>query len=126
MYLFPQSPIPTSGTFLMVIPGDDASGHVLSIGLIVGRDHTIYHTGLRPSRLLATITRFAKFSGLLRLWHSAHRKLRNGPLSFRHFIPRAARYRRLPCDIVCPVLNKNGDFELPSASVRPDPSFLGG
>ena len=123
-----RSSIPTCGMVLMAIPGDEAFEHVLSVDPIAGRDHTPYHTRLRPSRLLATITRFARFSGLSRLRHSAHLQLRNEPLlkllPCRRFVLRAARYHRLPCGTTCLVLNEIGNFELLSASVCPDPSFL--
>ena len=74
------SPIPTSGMVLVVIPDDGASGHVLLVGQVTSRDHTLCHTGLRRSRLLATITRFAKISGLFRLRHSGLWLFRNGLL----------------------------------------------
>ena len=52
---------PLSGTVLMAIPDDGASGPALSVDLVASRGRTLCYIGLCPSRLLSTITHFAIF-----------------------------------------------------------------
>ena len=83
--------------------------------IITGIGHIPCSTGLPLWELLTTIIHFAISSRLWHLRHSVLLQLCSGPriilLLSGHFGLHVARFRRLPCDIVCPTPNKNSGFE---------------
>ena len=74
---------------------------------------------------MATITRFAIFSGLLLLRHNAFQlyrsQLPSGSSPFRRFTLFVARYRPLPCGRGCPQPDRSACFRPPHASARLNP-----